>query len=105
VIMGAAGEDTGALVMANGAGPGGGGGPGGSSLARTSSEVMAREILSDVDPWTAWMYKPQTMVVTLAGAGLLVYVASIPACDCSFCDYGASLVTLFFCGFFLMSFH
>jgi hypothetical protein len=41
-------------------------------------EVMAREILSDVDPWTAWVHKAQTMLVTLAGAGLLVYVASIP---------------------------
>ena len=38
---------------------------------RTSSEVMAHEILSDVDPLTAWMYKPQTSLVTLAGAALV----------------------------------
>lgn len=46
----------------------------GAGLARTESESKARDILSDVDPWTAWLYKPHTLVVTLIGAGLLVYV-------------------------------
>lgn len=49
-------------------------GDGTSPLARTSSEAMAQSILSDVDPWTAWLYKPHTAIVTVAGAGLLVYV-------------------------------
>lgn len=47
-----------------------------SPLARTRSEVMAHNILHDVDPWTAWMYKPHTIIVTMAGAALLVYVCS-----------------------------
>ncbi|KAG0629678.1 hypothetical protein M758_1G121500 [Ceratodon purpureus] len=54
------------------------GGPGlRSPLMRTSSEVMASEILNDVDPWTAWMYKPQTAAVTLAGAGLVAWAGGV----------------------------
>jgi hypothetical protein len=45
-----------------------------SDLVRTDSECKAELILRDVDPWTAWMYKPHTLVVTLFGAGLLMYV-------------------------------
>jgi len=40
---------------------------------RTTSEAMAESILLDVDPWTAWMYKPHSEIVTVAGVGLLVY--------------------------------
>lgn len=55
-----------------------GGGSGRSSnslrpLMRSASEAMAESILSDVDPWTAWLYKPHTAFVTIAGAGLLLY--------------------------------
>jgi hypothetical protein len=46
----------------------------GSDLVRTDSENQAERILRDVDPWTAWLYKPHTLVVTLFGAGLLMYV-------------------------------
>ena len=79
-LMGAAEEDAGPPGMANGAAPAKGAGVGrmGSRLVRTTSEIKAEEILNDVDPWTAWMYKPQTSLVTLAGACVLVYV-SYPA--------------------------
>lgn len=36
---------------------------------------MAHNILHDVDPWTAWMYKPHTIIVTMAGAALLVWAS------------------------------
>ena len=43
-------------------------------LVRTESEIKARSVLKDLDPWTAWLYKPHTLIVTLIGAGVLVYV-------------------------------
>ncbi|XP_024366747.1 CDP-diacylglycerol--serine O-phosphatidyltransferase 1 isoform X2 [Physcomitrium patens] len=44
-------------------------------LVRTASEIQARKVLSDVDPWTAWLYKPHTIITTLVGAGLLVWAS------------------------------
>ncbi|KAG0578735.1 hypothetical protein M758_4G043400 [Ceratodon purpureus] len=51
------------------------GGGGGADLVRTESENKVQSILRDVDPWTAWMYKPHTLVVTLFGAALVVWAS------------------------------
>lgn len=48
------------------------------SLARSDSEIKARTVLSDVDPWTAWFYKPHTLIFSFIGAALLVYASINP---------------------------
>jgi phosphatidylserine synthase 2 len=45
------------------------------SLARSDSEIKARTVLSDVDPWTAWFYKPHTLIFSFIGAALLVWAS------------------------------
>ena len=41
-------------------------------LVREDSETKAWSIIRDLDPWTAWLYKPHTVTVLLAGACLVV---------------------------------
>jgi hypothetical protein len=44
----------------------------GKTLVREDSESKAWSIVRDLDPWTAWLYKPRTITVLLVGACLLV---------------------------------
>lgn len=48
-------------------------------LEREDSESKAGSIMRDLDPWTAWFYKPHTVTVLVAGACLLVYVFFLSA--------------------------
>jgi hypothetical protein len=41
-------------------------------LVREDSESKAWSIMRDLDPWTAWLYKPRTITFLLVGACLLV---------------------------------
>jgi len=43
-------------------------------LEREDSETKAGSIMKDLDPWTAWFYKPHTVTVLIVGACLLVYI-------------------------------
>jgi hypothetical protein len=44
----------------------------GKTLVREDSESKAWSIVRDLDPWTAWLYKPRTITVLLVGACVLV---------------------------------
>ncbi|KAH9558976.1 hypothetical protein CY35_06G035300 [Sphagnum magellanicum] len=47
----------------------------GKTLVREDSESKAWSIVRDLDPWTAWLYKPRTITVLLVGACLLVWAS------------------------------
>ena len=47
---------------------------GGERIVREDSESKAWSIMRDLDPWTAWLYKPHTVTVLIIGACLLVYI-------------------------------
>lgn len=50
----------------------------GNKMVREDSESKAWSIMRDLDPWTAWFYKPHTVTVLIVGACLLVYTTSAP---------------------------
>ncbi|KAG0591947.1 hypothetical protein KC19_1G214000 [Ceratodon purpureus] len=48
---------------------------GGNRIVREDSESKAWSIMRDLDPWTAWLYKPHTVTVLIVGACLLVWAS------------------------------